>query len=87
MNKPKFAMSWAASCGGCEIAVLNIHPQTDEVSLGIQTRQKDWVVIKAMEKPFVNVLWLGTLVLMTGFGIAMFRRFKEFNKMKLKGQE
>ena len=23
--KPKFAMYWAAACGGCEIAVLNIH--------------------------------------------------------------
>ncbi len=23
-SKPKFAMYWAASCGGCEIAVLNI---------------------------------------------------------------
>lgn len=25
MTKPKFAMYWAASCGGCEIAVLNTH--------------------------------------------------------------
>jgi F420-non-reducing hydrogenase small subunit len=25
VNKPKFAMYWAASCGGCEIAVLNTH--------------------------------------------------------------
>lgn len=24
-DKPKFAMYWAASCGGCEIAVLNTH--------------------------------------------------------------
>ena len=24
-TKPKFAMYWAAACGGCEIAVLNIH--------------------------------------------------------------
>ncbi len=24
-GKPKFAMYWAASCGGCEIAVLNTH--------------------------------------------------------------
>ena len=24
-NKPKLAMYWAASCGGCEISVLNIH--------------------------------------------------------------
>ena len=22
-EKPKFAMYWASSCGGCEIAVLN----------------------------------------------------------------
>jgi len=72
---------------GLKISVMNIHPQTDELTLGVQTRQKDWVVIKAMEKPFVNVLWIGTLVLMIGFGIAMVRRFKEFTKMKLKGQE
>jgi cytochrome c-type biogenesis protein CcmF len=72
---------------GLKISVLNVHPQTDEISLGIQTRQKDWVVIKALEKPFVNVLWLGTLVLMIGFTMAMVRRFREFNKMKLKGQE
>jgi cytochrome c-type biogenesis protein CcmF len=72
---------------GLKISVLNIHPETDEISLGIQSRQKDWVVIKALEKPFVNVLWLGTLIVMTGFGVAIFRRFSEFNKMKEKGQE
>jgi F420-non-reducing hydrogenase small subunit len=29
--KPKFAMYWAAGCGGCEIAVLNIHEKILEV--------------------------------------------------------
>jgi F420-non-reducing hydrogenase small subunit len=29
--KPKFAMYWAASCGGCEIAVLNIHERILDV--------------------------------------------------------
>jgi cytochrome c-type biogenesis protein CcmF len=72
---------------GLKISLLNIHPETDEISLGIQSRQKDWVVIKALEKPFVNVLWLGTLVLMAGFGVAMTRRFHDFNKMKEKGLE
>ena len=72
---------------GLKISLLNVHPETDEISLGIQSRQKDWVVIKALEKPFVNVLWLGTLVLMTGFGVAITRRFREFNKMKEKGLE
>jgi len=30
-DKPKFAMYWAASCGGCDIAVLNIHEKILEV--------------------------------------------------------
>lgn len=72
---------------GLKISLMNVHPESDELTLGIQTRQKNWVVIKAMEKPFVNVLWIGTLVLMAGFAIALTRRFREFSKMKAKGQE
>ncbi len=30
-DKPKFAMYWAAACGGCEIAVLNIHEKILDV--------------------------------------------------------
>lgn len=30
-GKPKFAMYWASSCGGCEIAVLNIHEKILDV--------------------------------------------------------
>ena len=59
---------------GIRISLLNIHPETNEFSMGINTRQKDWVVIKAMEKPYINILWIGTLILMGGFGIAMSRK-------------
>jgi len=62
---------------GIRIALLNINPQTSEFTLGTMARQKDWVVIKALEKPYINVLWLGTGVLMIGFSIALVRRFKE----------
>ncbi|HRJ29256.1 MAG TPA: cytochrome c biogenesis protein CcsA [Cyclobacteriaceae bacterium] len=72
---------------GLKISLMNVHPQTDELTLNIYSRQKDWVVIKALEKPFVNILWIGTLVLMAGFSIAMVRRFREFKLMKAKGQE
>ncbi len=65
---------------GVKITLLNIHPETNEFSLGLNTRQKDWVIIKAMEKPMINVLWLGTGVLMIGFSMAMVRRFREFKK-------
>jgi cytochrome c-type biogenesis protein CcmF len=72
---------------GVRITLMNIHPETSEFTIGLNTRQKDWVVIKALEKPYINVLWIGTLVLMTGFGIAMTRRIREFTKMKAKGLE
>jgi cytochrome c-type biogenesis protein CcmF len=65
---------------GIRIALLNIHPQSNEFLLGLNARQKDWVVIKALEKPFINILWLGTGVLMIGFGIATVRRFKDFKE-------
>lgn len=72
---------------GVEITLLNIHPETGEFSIGVRKRQKDWIIIKAMEKPLINVLWIGTLVVMTGFAISIIRRFREFSKMREKGQE
>lgn len=65
---------------GIKITLLNILPETNEFLIGLNARQKDWVVIKALEKPYINVLWLGTCVLMVGFGMAMVRRFKEFKE-------
>jgi F420-non-reducing hydrogenase small subunit len=36
IGKPKFAMYWAASCGGCEIAVLNIHEKILDVDANFE---------------------------------------------------
>jgi F420-non-reducing hydrogenase small subunit len=35
-SKPKFAMYWAASCGGCEIALLNIHEKILDVDANFE---------------------------------------------------
>ncbi len=35
-GKPKFAMYWAASCGGCEIAVLNIYEKLLDVDANFE---------------------------------------------------
>jgi cytochrome c-type biogenesis protein CcmF len=72
---------------GIQLTLLNIHPETNQFSIGIKTRQKDFIILKALEKPMINVLWIGTLVVMTGFSMAIIRRFREFNKMKEKGLE
>lgn len=62
---------------GVRLTLLNIHPEQNEFVLGLQTRQKDWVIIKAMEKPLINILWLGTGLLTLGFLVAMVRRFRD----------
>ncbi|UII34310.1 cytochrome c biogenesis protein CcsA [Fulvivirga ulvae] len=72
---------------GLKLTLLNIYPEKNSMAIGANTRQKDWVVLKAMEKPLINVLWLGTLLLMVGFGIAINRRYSEFKKMREKGME
>lgn len=70
-----------------QFTLVNIHPETAEFTINVQTRQKDYVIIKAMEKPWINLLWLGTGLLLVGFTIAIVRRYGEFQKMKLKDQE
>jgi cytochrome c-type biogenesis protein CcmF len=72
---------------GIRINLLNIFPDKDSLLLSAETRQKDWIILKAMEKPLINILWLGTLVLMAGFIIATIRRYDEFRKMRTKGME
>ncbi len=72
---------------GVKLTLLNVHPETNNFSIGATTRQKNWVVMKALEKPYINVLWLGTLVFVVGFVVAIRRRYSEFQKMKRKGLE
>lgn len=62
---------------GVRLYLINILPEQNSVIVGYNTRQKDWIVLKAVEKPWINILWLGTGVLMIGFGMATYRRFKE----------
>ncbi|MEM6523591.1 MAG: cytochrome c biogenesis protein CcsA [Bacteroidota bacterium] len=72
---------------GFRITLMNIFPDENKFVIGAETRQKDWIILKAMEKPLINILWIGTLVLMAGFGVAVTRRYSEFKKMREKGVE
>ncbi len=72
---------------GLRITLLNINPDEGKFTFGVNTTQKDYIIMKALEKPLINVLWLGTLVLMLGFSVAIYRRYSEFSKMRNKGME
>jgi cytochrome c-type biogenesis protein CcmF len=72
---------------GVRISLMKIDPTNGKFTFGMNTTQKDYVIMKAMEKPLINVLWLGTLVVMLGFGVAIYRRYSEFKKMRDKEME
>lgn len=69
------------------ITLESINPDTGSVTLGVNTTQKDYIIIKALEKPHINVLWIGTLIMVLGFIIAIRRRYIEFQQMRDKGIE
>lgn len=72
---------------GIKLEIESIKPETNTFTLSVRTTQKDYIILKAIEMPFINLLWIGTFVLTFGFGMAIFRRYSEFYKMKRKGLE
>ncbi|WP_221393317.1 cytochrome c biogenesis protein CcsA [Dyadobacter sp. NIV53] len=67
---------------GLRVQFQEINPQTGQFSFAVNTTQRDYIVMKATEKPLINILWLGTFVLVIGFLMATIRRFKDFIKMR-----
>jgi cytochrome c-type biogenesis protein CcmF len=70
---------------GVRIQLNQIDPQTGQFTFAVNTTQRDYIVMKAFEKPLINVLWIGTLLVALGFGISTVRRYREFSKMRDKG--
>ncbi len=54
--------------------------------ISASTTQKDWVILKAIEMPFINVLWIGVILVSIGLGIATIRRYQEFKNLNLKSE-
>lgn len=67
---------------GVKLTFLHVHPDENNFTIGINTTDKDYIILKAMEKPLINILWTGTLLLMVGFGIAINRRYHEFMQIR-----
>jgi len=63
---------------GVRVAFSKINPETDSFDFDIYTTQKDFVILKAIEKPFINILWCGSLLIVVGYIIAIRRRYQEF---------
>ncbi len=63
---------------GLRVQFNEIDPKTGLFTFAVNTTQRDFIVMKAIEKPLINILWLGTFVLMAGLILATARRYRDF---------
>lgn len=69
---------------GARITLAEINPKDQTFTLNLETTKTDWVIMKAMEKPGINILWMGVLVMSFGFGLSVYRRFSGSGSPKTK---
>jgi cytochrome c-type biogenesis protein CcmF len=61
---------------GLRIQLSRIDPQAGKFVFTVNRSERDFIVLKAIEKPHINFLWIGTLMVVFGASLAAFRRFK-----------
>jgi cytochrome c-type biogenesis protein CcmF len=59
---------------GVRLTLNSIDPVKSKFNFGVSTTQKDYIILKATEKPFINLLWSGTLLMALGFGLSLRQR-------------
>lgn len=67
------------------IAFVGIDTNNGHIFLQVQEREnppRELIVMKANVKPMINVLWLGTFILVFGFILAIVRRVQENRKAR-----
>lgn len=64
------------------------NPQSMLFVLSSATRRPkmDYIILKAIEFPYINLLWLGTFILIIGFVLAIVQRFKEAKRREAQMQ-
>lgn len=68
---------------GLRLRFTKILPDQKKVELQVYEKPqqaKDWVVFKSIEFPFINLYWVGLIVMVIGFLISIVRRQKEIKR-------
>ncbi|MDF0693509.1 cytochrome c biogenesis protein CcsA [Aquirufa ecclesiirivi] len=62
---------------GIKIKFTAINPKTQQFSFAVNTTQQDLIIIKALEKPYINLVWVGSILIFMGLFVAMYRRMQQ----------
>jgi cytochrome c-type biogenesis protein CcmF len=61
---------------GIRLQLAKIDPASGKFSFTVSRGQREFIVMKATEKPHINLLWIGFLLIIVGITLATIRRFR-----------
>lgn len=64
---------------GVTLRVERIIPETEEIIIGFKQKEvdNDFIIMKAIVFPYINVLWLGSLMMAFGMLISLVKRYRD----------
>jgi cytochrome c-type biogenesis protein CcmF len=79
-NKSVFDFARKVDDVGLKLRLTKIIPEKGKVEITVYQQPeklKPWIVMRALDFPYINFLWAGTLIMIIGFLLSIFRRNKE----------
>ncbi len=80
--------------GDLELSILGMTPNREDLAMSTvevriknptitvdPTNLRDKLVVEASIKPFISLVWLGIILMLFGFGVAMFRRARDARRL------
>ena len=58
---------------GVKVYLSSILPKKEKFTISFETTQKNWVIIEAMKKPLINLMWLGFFIMIFGLLLSLFK--------------
>jgi cytochrome c-type biogenesis protein CcmF len=87
-NGTEFRYDATSEEAGLKITLNKIDPQAETVEFNIAEANpgpKEYIIMKAIKFPFINVLWIGTIILVIGFTMAIMQRY--FEALRIEARE
>ena len=59
---------------GVKVYLSSILPKQEKFTVSFETTQKNWVIIEAMKKPLINLMWIGFFIMIFGLSLSLVKR-------------
>ncbi len=79
-SKSVFDFARTVDDAGLKLRLTKILPEKSKVEITVfqqPQNKKPWIVMRALDFPYINFLWSGTIIMIIGFLLSIFRRNKE----------